>query len=221
MHMQGRREFLARSAAAAGVAALGGLSEQRLFAAPAGSAAPADMTIARWSGAKPSADDGDAMGAARSPGVPANHFVTTHGQGNARDGTPVRTGHDTGRFKRGASCGSHLISFSSSATASIRRGRRTRYSSPRRHRTLSNPSFSRESSRCPRSGHCSLSKSRKSGSVNSMLAWGHVIFQRYTAVPECDRVTPLSRATPVAGRPDACPVGYPPTDRASTPRRNQ
>ena len=54
MHKHSRREFLAQSAVAGGMVALGG---QGLFAAEKPPAKPVDMTIARWTGAKPAEKD--------------------------------------------------------------------------------------------------------------------------------------------------------------------
>jgi uncharacterized protein (DUF362 family) len=54
MHKSSRREFLVGSAAAGSVLALG---SQHLFAQQPAVAKPADMTIARWTGAKPAEAD--------------------------------------------------------------------------------------------------------------------------------------------------------------------
>ena len=54
MHKHSRREFLAHSAVAGGMVALGG---QSLFAAEKTPAKPVNMTIARWAGAKPTEED--------------------------------------------------------------------------------------------------------------------------------------------------------------------
>ena len=65
-------------------------------------------------------------------------FVTTQGHGNMFEGAPTPKGRGTGNGRRGASSGSHMISFSIRPTASLRRGSRTRYSSPSRQRRCRN-----------------------------------------------------------------------------------